>query len=238
MIESNATNKFDGLALLSKMPKESVSCVFFDPQYRGVLDAMKFGNEKTGRQKARANLTQMDESTIKKFIKNYDRILKASGYMFLWLDKYELCTGSFRNWLRGTSLCVVDLIVWNKMHKGLGRRSRHYCEFVVVIQKKPKTIKNWTDHDIADVFEEKIPTESELRLQGKLGKNEKRHPHTKPLGLQKRLIEAVTTAGDTVIDCCAGSYSVLEACRETGRRCICCDIEFGEVWTEEMNIHK
>ena len=43
MIESNATNLSNGLELLSKMPAESVDCVFFDPQYRGVLDAAKSG---------------------------------------------------------------------------------------------------------------------------------------------------------------------------------------------------
>ncbi len=36
----------------------------------------------------------------------------------------------------------------------------------------------------------------------------------------------------------AGSYSVLGVCKATGRRCICCDIEFGTVWNEEMNLHK
>ena len=238
MIESNATNKYDGLALLSKMPKGSVSCVFFDPQYRGVLDHLKYGNEHSGKQKARAELTQMDETIIKKFIKSYDRVLKDSGHLFLWLDKYELCQGSVIGWLRGTSLCLVDMIVWNKGRIGLGPRSRRTSEYLLVLQKEPKTVKNWTDRAIPDVWNEKLPTKTELVKLGVLKAGDTVHPHRKPAGLQRRLIEAVTNAGDTVIDCAAGSYSVLDVCRETGRRCVTCDIAFGETWDIERNIHK
>ena len=238
MIESNATNKYDGLKLLSKMPAESVDCVFFDPQYRGILDKMAYGNEKTGKQKKRAELPQMDVPTIKKFVKEYGRILKKSKYFFLWVDKYELCSGNIKAWVRGTSLKIVDMVVWKKSRMGLGYRTRRTSEYVVILQKSPKTTKNWTDKSIKDVCEEKLPTVAELKKQGVLQAGETVHPHRKPVQLQKRLLLAVTNEGDTVIDCAAGSYGVLDICKETNRRCICCDIQFGEVWDIERNIHK
>ena len=238
MIESNATNRCDGLALLSKMPAESVHCAFFDPQYRGILDKLAYGNEKTGKQARRAALTQMPVDTIKKFIVKIDRVLLPSSYAFLWLDKYEICQGSIKNWLRGTSLCLVDMIVWNKGHIGLGQRTRRTSEFLLVLQKPPKTVKNWRNHSIADVWEEKLSTVAELKKQGVLQAGEMVHPHRKPVQLQKRLLLAVTNEGNTVIDCAAGSYGVLNICKETNRRCICCDIQFGEVWDIERNIHK
>ena len=238
MIESNSTNKADGLLLLSKMPAESVHCAFFDPQYRGILDKLAYGNEKTGKQARRAALTQMPVDTIKKFIAKIDRVLLPSAYLFLWLDKYEICQGSIKNWLRGTSLCLVDMIVWNKGHIGLGQRSRRTSEFLLVLQKPPKTVKNWRDHSIADVWEEKLPTQKELIEAGIIKKGEKAHPHRKPAGLQRRLIESVTNVGDTVIDCAAGSYSVLDVCKEINRKCVTCDISFGEIWDIEKNIHK
>jgi site-specific DNA-methyltransferase (adenine-specific) len=53
----------------------------------------------------------------------------------------------------------------------------------------------------------------------------KKHPHQKPLELQKILIEAVSNLGDLVVDPAAGSYSVLEACLLSKRIFLGCDIE-------------
>ena len=43
--------------------------------------------------------------------------------------------------------------------------------------------------------------------------------------LQGKLIAAVSNPGDVVIDPAAGSFSVLEACQQQGRRFLGCDIE-------------
>jgi site-specific DNA-methyltransferase (adenine-specific) len=53
----------------------------------------------------------------------------------------------------------------------------------------------------------------------------KKHPHQKPLGLQKTLIESVSNEGDLIVDPAAGGYSILEACILTNRKFIGCDIE-------------
>ena len=50
------------------------------------------------------------------------------------------------------------------------------------------------------------------------------HTHSKPIGLQGKLIEAVSHAGDIVIDPAAGSFSVMEACRQSSRNFLGCDI--------------
>jgi len=41
----NSKLKMDGLTLLKSLEDCSVNVVFFDPQYRGVLDKMNYGNE-------------------------------------------------------------------------------------------------------------------------------------------------------------------------------------------------
>ena len=71
----NFRNKADGLSLMATLPDDSIKTAFFDPQYRGVLDKLSFGNEGENRAKARCNLTQMNEPTIKKFIQEIDRVL-------------------------------------------------------------------------------------------------------------------------------------------------------------------
>lgn len=68
---------------------------FFDPQYRGVLDKLKYGNEGQARGKARCELTQMDEDTIVNFIKEIDRVLKDSGHLFH-LTEIEDMDGSYK----------------------------------------------------------------------------------------------------------------------------------------------
>ena len=41
----NSAQKGDALALLRSLPNDCTPLVFFDPQYRGVMDKLKFGNE-------------------------------------------------------------------------------------------------------------------------------------------------------------------------------------------------
>ncbi len=209
----NAKNKSDGLELISDIKDKCISAAFFDPQYRGILDKLKYGNEGVSRGKSRSSLPQMDTDTIKSFITGINRVLKESGHLFLWVDKFHLCQGVL-DWFMNTEMNLVDLIVWNKGKIGMGYRTRRKSEYLIVFQKSPVKAKScWRDHTIPDVWEEKT---------GKI------HPHSKPVELQKRLIAAVTLEGDVVLDPAAGGFSVLTACRETGRDFIGGDIVYGE----------
>ncbi|MCE3040296.1 DNA-methyltransferase [Helicobacter anatolicus] len=197
-----------GLELLSQIQSASIDLAFFDPQYRGVLDKMKYGNEGE-RQKGRSELVQMSEEIIIAFIIEIHRVLKPSSYLMLWIDKFHLCEG-VREWLEGTSFQSVDLITWDKGKMGMGYRTRRQSEYLLVLQKKPIKAKGtWNLHNIRDVWSEKLSQE-ELKL----------HPHSKPKGLQKALIQSCTKEEDIVLDPAAGSFSVLECCKELGRNFI------------------
>lgn len=210
-VKPNTRLKMDGLKLLSHFPLESVPVTFLDPQYRGVLDKMKYGNEGKSREKRRSSLMQMSEDMITEFIRCIDIVLIPSGHLFLWMDKFHLCQG-FRTWFEGTQLDVVDLIVWNKDRFGMGYRSRRVSEYCVVLQKQPRKAKGvWKIHNIRDVWLERTKT--------------KDHPHQKPIGLQAELIDAVSNEGDYIIDPAAGSFSVMEAALSKGRNFIGCDLE-------------
>lgn len=197
-----------GLSLLSRLEDSSISLAFFDPQYRGVLDKMKYGNEGE-RQKGRAELVQMSEETIIAFIVEIHRVLKSSSYLMLWIDKFHLCEG-VQKWLTNTSFQSVDLITWDKGKMGMGYRTRRQSEYLLVLQKKPIKAKGtWNLHNIRDVWNEKLSQE-EIKL----------HPHSKPKGLQKALITSCTQKGDIVLDPAAGSFSVFECCKELDRNFI------------------
>ena len=206
----NEPNVSDGLELLAALPDSSVSTCFFDPQYRGILDKMSYGNEGVNRGKTRSELRQMRVTEISDFVREMARILVPTGHLFLWMDKYELVNG-FREWLHDNQLAIVDLIVWNKKRLGMGYRTRRVSEYLMVTQKKPKRAKGvWVDHSIPDVWPESAS---------------RTHPHAKPVELQRSLIEAVTPPDGLVVDPAAGSYSVLEACRLADRDFLGCDVE-------------
>ena len=207
----NERIKMDGLKFLTKLPELSFPVAFFDPQYRGVLDKLGYGNEGEHRGKARSSLQQMTEETISKFIQGIDRVLMPSGHLFLWMDKFHLCTG-FGPWLNGTRLDVVDMLTWDKGKIGMGYRTRRCSEYLVVLQKQPRKAKGvWKIHNIPDVWPEGVKRNG--------------HTHKKPVTLQAELIAAVSNANDIVIDPAAGSFSVMEACHLRGRNFLGCDIK-------------
>lgn len=208
----NTKLKMDGLTLLQSLENGSSSVVFFDPQYRGVLDKMNYGNEGE-RQIERSKLIQMNEKKIIAFVREINRVLKPSGHLFLWTDKFHLCEG-IAAWLKKTDLAIVDMVVWNKGRIGMGYRTRRSSEYLLILQKTPIKSKGiWQIKNIPDVWTEKIDNKT------------KKHPHQKPLESQKILIEAVSKVGDLVVDPAAGSYSVLEACLTSQRTFLGCDIE-------------
>jgi hypothetical protein len=76
---------------------------------------------------------------------------------------------------------------------------------------RTKALVTWkTKPCIADVWPEPIKA--------------KIHPHQKPFGLQKAVIEATTDPDDVVIDPVAGSFSVMHAAHACGRRFLGGDI--------------
>lgn len=209
-LPTNVRLKMDGLDFLSRLPDSCTAAAFFDPQYRGVYDKLKYGNENTSRNNVRVKLPQMNEETIINFVNEISRVLIPSGHLFLWMDKFHLCS-DFQNWCNGTKLTVVDMLTWDKEKIGLGYRTRHKSEFCMILQKEPRRAKGvWTLRNIPDVWQEKI--------------TEKNHPHNKPIKLQSTLIEAVTASGDLVIDPAAGSFSVMKSCNLKGRVFLGCDI--------------
>ncbi|CAI8018397.1 Modification methylase HhaII [Geodia barretti] len=205
----NQRNQCDGLELLAALNPETVPLCIFDPQYRGILDKMQYGNEGISRGQSRSALPQMSEETIGAFISGISRALIPSGHLFLWVDKFHICTG-VEPWFDKFGLGIVDLVTWNKAKMGMGYRTRRYGEYLVIAQKLPKRAKGiWHRHNIPDVWTESV---------------DKHFAHAKPVILQAALIEAVTDPGDVVLDPSAGSYSVLKAAKWVGRNFIGCDV--------------
>ena len=89
-LKTNTRLKMEGRKFLSQLPETSFPVVFFDPQYRGILDKMSYGNEGEKRGRKRTKLPQMSEKVIAEFIQEINKILIPSGHLFLWMDKFHL----------------------------------------------------------------------------------------------------------------------------------------------------
>ncbi|MGL5591131.1 MAG: DNA-methyltransferase [Mycoplasmoidaceae bacterium] len=212
-LEFNKKYRKDGLKLLDQIKDDCIPVVFFDPQYRGILDKMNYGNE-GARQIKRSQLHQMSEETIIDFLVEINRVLIPKGHLFLWIDKFHLCEG-IGSWLKKVDLAIVDMIVWDKERMGMGYRTRKQSEYLLVLQKPPLRAKDvWKSRNIRDIWTEKI--------------SNKKHPHQKPVELQKILIESVSNIGDVILDPAAGSFSVMESANLLDRLFLGTDLKVKE----------
>jgi site-specific DNA-methyltransferase (adenine-specific) len=204
----NTVQNGDALNLLQSLPNDCTPLVFFDPQYRGGLDKLAYGNE-GARQRERAKLPAMSGDYIDACCRVAARVLRGSGYLMLWADTFNVCEAHHRR-IKDVLSCV-DLIAWDNLRIGNGYRSRRRGSYLLVLQKPPIVAKKtWTDHGIPDRWAEKV--------------DRKLHAHIKPIGLIKRLIGAVTEPGDLIVDPAAGSFVVMHAAIKLGRNFIGVDL--------------
>jgi site-specific DNA-methyltransferase (adenine-specific) len=203
----NVAQAGDALVLLRLLPANCTPLVFFDPQYRAVLDKLKFGNEGS-RQKGRALLPAMTEQYIDAVCREIARVLIPRGYLMKWADTFSLCEAHHQRVV--DALKTVDLIAWDSLRPGMGKRSRRRGDYLLVLQKPPITPSTWRDHSIPSRWPEKVKRGG--------------HPHAKPAGLIERLIGAVTNPGDLVVDPAAGSFVVMHVAQRMRREFTGCDI--------------
>jgi site-specific DNA-methyltransferase (adenine-specific) len=210
-IVKNGRNQTSGLKLFRSVGSGKAAVVNLDPQYRAILDKQSYGNE-GARQKGRVELPQMSEHDIAIFVEQAERVLRPSGHLLLWIDKFTVASGAHLALFRYAPLLkFVDMIAWNKGKIGMGARARCRTEYCLVAQKEPTKAKGvWEDHSIDDSWTEYSDPSV--------------HPHAKPLALTRRLISSVTRSGDLVVDPCAGSYGVLEVCRAIRREYLGSDL--------------
>jgi site-specific DNA-methyltransferase (adenine-specific) len=203
----NTAQRRDALDLLRSLPDACTPLVFFDPQHRAVLDRLKFGNE-GARQRGRAELPAMSEDYIDTVCLESARVLKPSGYLMNWVDTFCLCEGHH---LRIADVVKpVDLIAWDSLRIGMGKRTRRRGDYLLVLQKPPVSARTWRDHGIPNRWPEKVDRSV--------------HPHIKPIGLIVRLIGAVTEPESLIVDPAAGSFVVMHAARQLERDFCGCDL--------------
>ena len=87
-----------------------------------------------------------------------------------------------------------------------------------MLQKHPTNSKKFTNRSFPNLWGEDKPSISK-----------RKHPHQKPFFLLRTLIEATTQEKDLIVDPCAGSFVVLDACEATGREFLGVDLTLDDV---------
>jgi site-specific DNA-methyltransferase (adenine-specific) len=211
MYQRNIRQHGDALTLLRSLPDPCTPLIFFDPQHRENLDKLKYGNE-GARQRERCKLPQMSSEYIEACCREAARILRPSGYLMRWQNALQVGTGA--HLCLADVLQCVEIIAWDNGRISNGYRARRRGDYLVALQKKPiRARATWQTRPV-------IPD----RWPEKIIKPRSQHPHIKPIGLIRALIEAITSPGDLVVDPAAGSFVAMQAAMELGRDFIGCDL--------------
>ena len=197
----------DGVEFLRRLPAASFPLVFFDPQYRGVLDHQKYGNE-GARQRGAPSFVRCGRTRSP--LPEGDRPGSAA-------QRSPAAVG-------GQVPFVYRCAALAGRHRlGSGRSDR--------LEQAAH------GHGLPDAPDQRIPAGIAQDSQaGQRSLDGARHPDVWPERLsgthptpnrsacRPHWSVPVTSPGDIVVDPAAGSFSVLEACRSSGRRFLGCDI--------------
>jgi len=208
-------NVGDALELLRALPSESRNLVFWDAQYRQLLDQERYGNEGVSRGRRRKTFPAMSQEYITECDREIARGLVPSGYCARWVDEFQLLSSLFK--IGG--LEHVGVVHWDGGRPGMGGRIRSVGGSLVFLQKPPIGVR-------AKILPVKWATNPMIRAvhYETIRFPRSAHPHRKPIGLIAEIIQAVTNPGDTVIDPAAGSFVVMDAALGTHRHFLGTDI--------------
>lgn len=208
----------DALTVIAEMEADSVGVVFTDPPYssgarnsarlrgRGSMrrDEGAFGSDDwIGGDNLSAHGFAM---LVRLFGVETMRVVARDGHLFSFMDWRQLPV--LQGALEASGWSARALLVWDKMHFGMGNGFRQQAEFVLHASKGVGD--NFIRHDIGTVMRA-------LRQSDDIG-----HPTVKPVGVVQQCLSAVP--GD-VLDPFMGSGTTLVAAKGIGRRAIGIEME-------------
>jgi len=212
--------QMDAIAFLRVQPSESVDLVITDPAYESMNKHRSIGT--TTRMKA--FFETVPNSYYIEWVKELYRVMKRNSHGYIFCDeetadviKPILVANGFKFW---------KSLVWDKQHKGMGY---HWCnqhEFILFFEKGKRKLNHNSGRSV-------------LHHPGvrRLKTDPLYYPTEKNKELIKELIVNSSYAGDLVLDCFGGSFATMEACIETQRNFIGCDIAEDSIRMAKTKLH-
>lgn len=208
----------DALTVLSDLSAGSVGVVFTDPPYSsGARNSAKLRGRGSMRREEGAygqdewiggdNLSAHGFGMlVRLFGVETFRVAAKDGHLFGFMDWRQLPV--LQGAIEAAGWSARALLVWDKMHFGMGNGFRQQAEFILHASKG--TGDNFLRHDLGTVFRNK-------RQPDNIG-----HPTVKPVGVVEMCLSAVP---GSVLDPFMGSGTTLVAAQNMGRHAIGIEIE-------------
>ena len=223
--------------VIEKLSKEKVvDMIYSDPPYnisldynKGIGGKGKYGGQ-TNDNKSEAEYIEF----LRKILKNGLSITKENANCFLWNDECNigLVQSLFKELgIENKRVCLwvkngfnpTPNIAFNKCFETCiyGTIGKPYLSDSLKnlneIMNKEIGSGNRTIDDILDIIN--------IWLVKRLSGEKMEHPTEKPPTLHEKAIRRCTKVGDTILDLCAGSGSLMVACEQLKRKCLMVEIE-------------
>jgi len=188
----------DCVRFLRSLDGESVDVIVTDPAYSGMNQHMQFGHGRiVGRYGAADNDRWFSEfaddpDTYRRFLSECHRVLRDGRHIYIMFDSYSLL--SLGHLVR-EHFDVKGLIVWDKVHLGMGHYFRRRHEQIVFAGKGRRKLAR---RDLADVW----PVRRLRRAA---------YPTQKPVEVFERMLAGSAEPGFVVCDPFVGSGSAAVA---------------------------
>ena len=184
----------DCIALLRDLPDQSVDLIVTDPAYSGMNQHMRFGHGRiVGRYGQPGNDRWFrefsdDPETYAVFLRECHRVLRMDRHVYIMFDSFSMLSLGA---LVREFFDVKGVVVWDKVHLGMGHYFRRRHEQIVFASKGRRKLSR---RDLPDVWA--VP-----RI------HRAAYPTQKPVRLFEYMVEASAEPGFIVCDPFCGSGS-------------------------------
>lgn len=197
------------MEFMAELDDGSVNLVVTDPPY-GKANKMKRRKNKDKLCEMIANDDSLD--IVQRCIPELYRILKPNSAMFMFMSPSKIA--EVEPMLTDAGFMIKNRIVWDKLNHGTGDLrgsfgSQYEVAFLAVKGRPVIRGKRWSD-----VWQ--FPRIASQKML---------HMNQKPVELLERMITSFSDENDLVFDPFMGSGSTGEACANTNRRFIGCEID-------------
>jgi site-specific DNA-methyltransferase (adenine-specific) len=202
----------DCIRFLEGLADDSVDIIVTDPAYSGMNQHMRFGHGRIvghyGRPDNARWFTEFsdDPDTYRRFLAECRRVLRDDRHIYIMFDSFSLLSLGA---LVREFFDVKCVIVWDKVHLGMGHYFRRRHEQIVFASKGRRKL---TRRDLHDVWA--VPR---LRKAA--------YPTQKPVELFERMLVASSEPGYVVCDPFTGSGSSAIAALRHGCEFVGADID-------------